>query len=239
MPVVSPNPAAVTQQCHTSGRRDAFELLAGYFAILLVLWSPPPFQRPLYWLTAALLLVLSFRSRADGRTLGFTTRHLGRASLILLVAALLALSAFTLARHFGTLHVPLTARAFLNRYWGYILWSFVQQFLLQDLFLLRLRRTFPTRNTLAVVLAASLFAFAHVPSPILTLFTLIWGLAACAWFLRYGNLYPLALSHAILGICVASTLPGHVTHNMRVGLGYLTYHRHHQRQPAVPPRPAA
>ena len=237
MSIVSPNPVAPWQG-KTTGPRDLHELVLGYFAILIVLWSPPPFQRPLYWLAAAVLFVLSLRSRADHHTLGFSVHHLGRASLILLVAALLAAGAFDLARHYGTLHVPLTARAFLNRYWGYILWSFVQQFLLQDLFLLRLRRIFPARDTLAVVLAASLFAFAHVPSPVLTLFTLIWGLAACAWFLRYGNLYPLAVSHAILGICVASTLPGYVTHNMRVGLGYLTYHRH-QPRPAPHPGPAA
>lgn len=232
-----PNPAA-TQQSNSAGRRDVFELLVGYIAILFVLWTPPPFQRPLYWLGAALLIGLSVRSRADRRTLGFTSRHLAPASLILLGVALLAAAASALAHHLGTLHIPPTPRAFLNRYWGYILWSFVQQFLLQDLFLLRLRRIFPARDTLAVVLAASLFAFAHVPSPILTTFTLIWGVAACAWFVRYGNLYPLAVSHAVLGICVASTLPGDVTHNMRVGLGFLTYHRH-KGQPAPLQKPPA
>jgi hypothetical protein len=45
---------------------------------------------------------------------------------------------------------------------------------------------------------------------------------------RYRNLYPLMMAHAILGITVALTVPGPVVHNMRVGLGYLTYlpHRH-------------
>ena len=48
-------------------------------------------------------------------------------------------------------------------------------------------------------------------------------------FLRYRNLYPLAISHAILGISIAITVPGPVDHNMRVGLGYLTYRQHHGR----------
>jgi hypothetical protein len=36
------------------------------------------------------------------------------------------------------------------------------------------------------------------------------------------------IAHAILGITVAITVPGPVDHNMRVGLGYLTYDPHKQ-----------
>ena len=53
--------------------------------------------------------------------------------------------------------------------------------------------------------------------------TLIWGLAACFVFLRFRNIFPLGMAHAIFGICVAITFPGPVVHNMRVGLGYLRY----------------
>ena len=79
---------------------------------------------------------------------------------------------------------------------------------------------------------AGIFSLAHLPSPILTVATLVFGLAACTLFLRYRNLYPLAITHAILGICIAICLPGPVTHNMRVGLGYLEYRPnqgHHHR----------
>ena len=34
------------------------------------------------------------------------------------------------------------------------------------------------------------------------------------------------MAHAILGITIAITVPGPVDHNMRVGLGYLTYNPH-------------
>jgi membrane protease YdiL (CAAX protease family) len=104
----------------------------------------------------------------------------------------------------------------------------MQQFLLQDFFLLRLLRLLRT-STAAVLAATAMFALAHLPNPILTPITAIWGFASCLLFLRYRNLYPLAISHAILGICVAITVPGTLDHNMRVGLGYLTYHRHHPR----------
>ena len=36
------------------------------------------------------------------------------------------------------------------------------------------------------------------------------------------------IAHAILGITVAITIPGPVVHNMRVGLGYVTYSLHMQ-----------
>jgi len=54
--------------------------------------------------------------------------------------------------------------------------------------------------------------------------TLVWGFASCLVFLRYRNLYPLAIAHAIFGISIAITVPGPVVRNMRVGLGYLRYH---------------
>jgi membrane protease YdiL (CAAX protease family) len=102
----------------------------------------------------------------------------------------------------------------------------VQQLLLQDFFLRRLRLLLPSAG-LAVVAAAAIFSIAHIPSPVLTLVTFFMGLAACLLFLRYRNLYPLAMAHAILGITIAITLPNSIIHNMRVGLGYLTYTQHH------------
>ena len=81
-------------------------------------------------------------------------------------------------------------------------------------------RLLPTKKA-AVMAAAGLFAFAHLPNPILTPVTLIWGLPPCWLFLRYRNLYTLALAHAIFGICIATTVPGPITHHMKVGLGLL------------------
>ena len=105
----------------------------------------------------------------------------------------------------------------------YRLCSFVQQFLLQGYFLFRFLRLLPRRESVAVA-AATIFAAAHVPNPILTPITLVWGMVACFVFLRCRNLYPLMMAHAILGISVSITVPGPVIHNMRVGIGYLRYH---------------
>ena len=73
------------------------------------------------------------------------------------------------------------------------------------------------------MLTASVFALLHLPNPVLTPLTLIWGLAACLVFIRSRNVYPVAIAHAIFGICVAITVPASILHNMRVGLGYLDY----------------
>jgi membrane protease YdiL (CAAX protease family) len=84
---------------------------------------------------------------------------------------------------------------------------------------------------LAVTLAALLFAIAHLPNPVLVVLTLVWGIVACILFLRYRNLYTLGIAHAVLGICIAITVPNHIQRHMRVGLGYLHYHpppRHFQ-----------
>jgi len=105
---------------------------------------------------------------------------------------------------------------------GYLLWAFEQQFILQDYFLLRLLRILP-RQSLAIIMAAVLFSAAHVPSVVLTVTTLVWGIVSCSLFLRYRDLYSVGLVHGILGLCVAISVPDAVTHHMMVGLGYLHY----------------
>jgi len=55
---------------------------------------------------------------------------------------------------------------------GYIVWALMQQFILQDFFLLRLLRILPTRTN-AVIAAALLFAIAHVPNPLLVTATVV------------------------------------------------------------------
>jgi hypothetical protein len=137
------------------------------------------------------------------------------------------LLAVAAALHEHTLHPDPAFALYVKNFWGYAIWSFAQQLLLQGFFLTRLIRLLPSPRWAAFA-AAGIFAVAHLPNPILTGLTIVWGTIACFLFLRYRNLFPLAMAHAILGICVAVTLPGPVIRNMRVGLGYLTYPRHHR-----------
>jgi Type II CAAX prenyl endopeptidase Rce1-like len=206
-----------------SRRRDLIEISVGYALILLVIWTPSPWQKPLY-LGAVLWVILSTCISFDGwRPMGLRVSNPFRSLWIVAASLALAAIAIAISARLHTLRQFEGLPAFIQRYWGYAIFAFAQQFLLQDFFLLRL---LPAKTT-AVSVAAALFALAHLPNPILTPITLVWGLACCLLFLRYRNVYPLALSHAILGISLAITIPGPIDHNMRVGLGYLTYRPHH------------
>jgi membrane protease YdiL (CAAX protease family) len=155
--------------------------------------------------------------------MGFRRGGLASSMWVVLAALLVSTGAVVVSTHLGTLRHPISTRSWVMTFGGYTVWSFVQQFLLQGFFLFRLLRLLPRREWAALA-AAIMFALAHLPNPILTPVTFIWGLCACFVFLRCRNVYPLALAHAILGITVAVTIPGPVVHNMRVGLGYLRYH---------------
>jgi membrane protease YdiL (CAAX protease family) len=211
-----------------SNPRAFVELAVGYVLIMVVIWTPRAWQRPFYLAAVAWIVVATVLSFDGIRAMGLNIRSSLHSFWIVGVALLFALFALLIAARLHTLHLPAAPLQFVKFFWGYAIWAFMQQFLLQDFFLQRLLRLLPSTIT-AVVAATALFALAHLPNPILTPITVIWGFAACLHFLRYRNLYPLAIAHAILGISVAITVPGPLDHNMRVGLGYLTYHRHHPR----------
>jgi membrane protease YdiL (CAAX protease family) len=213
-------------------RRDLLELSVGYALILLVLWTPRPWQRLLYCAAAVFLVTVLWMSFDGWRAMGLRIGNLGRSIWVVGVALAVAAIAVFVAQRMHTLQHNGGVLPFLKRYWGYAIWAFAQQVLLQDFFLLRLLRLMRS-PVFAALAAAAIFSLAHLPSPILTVVTFVWGFAACLLFLHYRNLYPLAIAHAIFGITIAVTVPGPVVRNMRVGLGYLTYashHGHHHRR---------
>jgi hypothetical protein len=210
-------------------RRERLELAVAYGLILLAVWTPLPWQK-LVSLAALAWVMLATWAGVDGwRAMGLDGAGFRRSLWVAGAALLLAIGAALVAGRAQTLHAPPSLPQFVARYSGYAIWSFLQEFLLLVFFLLRLERLLRSKRAAAMA-ATALFAIAHLPNPILTVLTLLWGWAACWAFLHYRNLYTLAMAHATLGICVAVTVPGPVDHNMRVGLGYLTYHEHRRAQ---------
>ncbi len=210
-------------------RRALVEAAAGYLLILVVLWAPRPWQRFLYWLPVIWIAVASWLSFRSAAAWGLRSVNLFRSLWIAGVAAFLSAVTLAVAWRLHTLHAPPSVIAFARSYIGYAIWAFVQQFLMMDFFLQRALRLLP-RPGHAVLATAAIFTLAHLPNPVLTPLTLLWGLIGCWHFLRYRNLYPLALAHAMLGITIAVAVPGYITHNMRVGLGYRAYRpREHHR----------
>ena len=217
-----------------SRRRDFAELAIAYGLILLVIWTPRPWQRILWWVAATVIVAIASISFEGLRAMGVRRENFFRSFWIVGAALLISFVAVALAIWLRTLHVPGSPLLFIETYVGYIIWTFVQQLLLQCFFLSRLLRLIPNPR-LAAIAAAVIFGAAHLPSPILAPVTLLWGLAACLLFLRYRNIYTLAIAHAILGVTLAITVSGPVSHNMRVGLGYLTYA--HTHKPATSAQP--
>ncbi len=205
-----------------SRRRDLLELSGIYALILAVIWTPRPWQAALWVIAAAIVFYIARLSFEGLRPMGLCTANLVRSLWAVAFAMAVAGIAVVFASRLHTLHMPQTPLQFLRRYGLYVLWAAVQQIILQWFFLSRARRLFPDATS-AAAFTAGLFAIAHLPNPVLTLITLVFGLASCLFFLHYRNLVPLAIAHAILGICIGITVPGAIDHNMRVGIGYLTY----------------
>ena len=204
-----------------SKTRGAAELAISYVLILLAEWLPnPAVQRFLFWFTLAWVLVTTILARPNARTLGLRPSN---ARSVWIVPAIIVLGALSIwmASQLHILH-DFSMGTLMGRVRGYLVWSLLQQFMLQDYFLIRLLRLMPGKAA-ALATAAILFASVHIPNPVLMLGTLLWGIAACVMFLRYRDLYSLGVAHCLLGICIAVTVPAHIHHGMRVGLGYLQY----------------
>ncbi|HLY43636.1 MAG TPA: CPBP family intramembrane glutamic endopeptidase [Terracidiphilus sp.] len=201
---------------------DIVELTVGYGLVMAVIWTPRPIQRWLYWAAIGWFLTALIMSFPGWKAMGCCIAGFWRSLWVVGVAVVMSLAAIVVAVNLHTLHRPDGPFDWLRSYGGYAVWAFLQQLLLQGYFLLRLLRIVPN-SVGAALIAAGVFSIAHLPNPILTPITLIWGLTACLIFIRSRNVYPLAMAHAIFGICVAITIPGPMLHNMRVGRGYLTY----------------
>ena len=209
--------------------RALFEVAFTFALIIFILWTPRPAQGWLSLVALAWILGSTFLVRENREAVELGMGGLKRSLWVVAMAFALAALEILVARHEQTLHPPYENGVVHYRVWGYVLWSFVQQFILQEYFLPRLLRVFH-KPAWAVLVSATLFACAHIPNPVLTFATLVWGLIACTLFLRYRDLYSLGLAHAVFGLTIAITVPAAVHHNMRVGLGYLRYHPHHRFQ---------
>jgi hypothetical protein len=203
--------------------RDLVELAVGYALIQATIWTANPWQRLFYWVALAWIVGTTWTQRDRWKAMGLGLTGLVRSLWVVAIAAIFAVLAVFLADRTHTLHRLHGPRSLLSHVWGYLLWAVMQQFLLQIYFLLRLLRLLPGKS-MPVIAAAALFSLAHLPNPVLTPITLVWGIAACVLFLRYRNIYALGIAHGILGLCVAVIVPESIQHHMRVGIGYYRYH---------------
>ena len=190
--------------------------------ILLAVWTRQGIVNTVACLSAmGCILFFSSRSPFSMRELGlysFTSGTMITLSLGIILAGMIAASGSFMKLVLGPSQaVP------MDRAWQYAIWAFAQEFILQSFFYLRLKSVLGHRR--AAWFAAGLFAVAHLPSPALTVLSFIGAVLFCKLFYRYRNLVPIGLVHAVLGLTIAASLPDRLLHHMRVGIGYLTYHR--------------
>jgi hypothetical protein len=222
----------MTSEANRFAAQDLVEFCVAYGLILGAIWTVNPWQRVFYWIAIAWVVVTTCIHRPTWKALGLGQTGLMQSLWVVGVAALLGGLAVFTAGELHALHRSHSPVSLLSHVWGYLIWAVMQQFLLQIYFLLRLLRLLPGKAA-PVVAAAAFFSLAHLPNPVLTPVTMVWGILACVLFLRYRNIYALGLAHGILGICVAVIVPDSLQHHMRVGIGYYRYHPHRSHRDQI------
>lgn len=190
-----------------------------------MIWTPNPWQRVFYWIAVAFIAVTAWLRRRETSPNGFGLAGLLPSLWIVPVAIAALFASIGVAARLHTLHPLYGPLPVIAHILAYAVWALMQQFILQVYVLLRLLRL-GMRRWPAIAFAAVLFATAHIPNPVLAPITLLWAAAASLLYLRYRNLYTLALAHGILGMGLAVCVPNSVHHHMRVGLGYVQYQTH-------------
>ena len=206
--------------------REIAELAIGYGLIFATVWTVNPVQRYLYWSAFAWIAITGWLARNRSRPIGLGLHGLLRSWWIVPLAVAVFFVGLGLAAHLHSLHKIYGPLPFWIHIFEYSLWALMQQYVLQVYVLLRLLRI-GMGHASAIALATALFVIVHIPNPVLVPAVLVWGSIASVLYLRYRNLYPLAIAHGLLGMCLAVSLPNAWHHHMRVGLGYLEYPHAH------------
>ena len=198
------------------------QIVIAFLFLEFALWEPRLETRN-RWVGMATItiLVLVLIDRASLERLGLRLPKTFGASVVLGISFAMVVFLVAMADWAGG-QVPANPMwPSLHLMWQYVVWALIQEFILQSFFFTRCEELFGGKA--AVWVAATLFAAAHLPSPILTTFTLIGGLFFCEVFRRYRSIYPIGIMHAVLGLTIAVTVPDSLLHHMRVGIGYLRY----------------
>lgn len=198
--------------------RSLVEAGVAYAFLESALWSTHVWQfawalAMLFWVTMS-----TRRSHRTAAELGVGSGGLRQSLWIVPAAMLLSACMISAASFVGSLHGLRGARTPLWHALLYVAWALVQEFLTMSFIFVRLEDAFEAST--AIYCTAALFCLAHIPNPVLMVATLLMGLIFCWLFQRLRNIYPLAISHALLGLSLSVCLPSSITHFMHVGIAW-------------------
>jgi len=203
--------------------KSGIQLLLVLSTIEATLWSEGKTQVRWYVVATATLILCVVWGRPKANELGVGWRGFLGACWVLPVAAIASSAILLMAWQAGTLRVLYGREPVYLHGVGYAIWALEQQFILNSFFYRRFENLMGD-NIRALVATAVLFSLVHIPNPVLVPATLLAGLFFVAAFRRFRNIYPLAVSHALLGLTLAVSIPDHWIHHMRVGLGFFRFH---------------
>lgn len=209
-------------------RQAILEVFIVYALVVAALWTYGHVQ--VFWIAMGVtcVIVMSVRGARSSRELGLGRPPRQGSARIIAFGLLAAFAILGIGAVAGTLHLPHGRHSPVLGFVIYLAFAFAQEFVLQSFFLVRLETLFSTSSMPSprrtVWAAAALFCLAHIPNPVLVPATFLGALLFCETFRRFRNIYPIALIHLALGLAVAAAVPEALTHQMKIGLAYLTYH---------------